>query len=208
MQALVSINTVFYNLSGIENCFRFCVKIFGEILPEWIIFRDVCGNLICLNPVTNKKEPICYLNAHIDTVGADETEWVEANNSFKAKQIGNYLIGRSVNDCKAGIAFILYTAFLLSKRLITKLNIGFIISFREEGNKEKTLLIISSLSLLVMYIHILCLENTIGINKDFYKIGVYDSEPYNIFIKLSGNFYEFRSFLNNKKGWKPMITAY
>ncbi|MEM7617806.1 MAG: M20/M25/M40 family metallo-hydrolase, partial [Pseudomonadota bacterium] len=138
LREIISINTVSSNDDGICKALEYCKREILLNLPNWDINHDSKGNLIALNPDFEQSKPALFLSAHIDTVDAKTEQWVSSENPFTALETTTHIIGRGANDCKAGVALILFMSFLIKQNLFLHNNIGFLISYREEGNREKT----------------------------------------------------------------------
>lgn len=211
LSELVSTKTVFTNDSEIESGIEYCAKQFKRYLPQWKITKDKSGNLLVINPKLNTSKEIIYLIAHIDTVDAKSDNWIETDDPFKAKITETNIIGRGVNDCKAGVAYQIYLAHLISIGNFDCSNISFLVSRKEEGNQLKTSTTYSEnfdilIPLSSTKTYFISLENTVSIKeKDQIEIGIYNKEPSNFFISVSGTIPELRQQLYVLKKWKPVV---
>ena len=209
LKELVSIKTVYKDLSNVENGIQYCLNSLRKSLPDWKFYRDEGRNLLYINPSLNADKPILYLCAHIDTVDANKNEWHKNLDPFIGQENTTHIIGRGVNDCKAGIALILYMAFLLGDDKSKNLNLSFLISFKEEGNQGKTSRFYADNIGSILPISkdetcIVSLENTISI-KTPYELAVYHREPGNFFVQIYANLNEAKNFLNTYSHWKPVV---
>lgn len=212
LKDLVSINSIYTSETGILKGLQYCENALNSSLCNWKIWRDRKGNLICVNPELDKSKPCIFLSAHIDTVGADPSKWLSSSDPFSAIETDTHIIGRGVNDCKAGVAFMLLVANLISKNILNASNIGFLFSYREEGNQEKTsseigIQIGKEIPVSEVLNCILCLENTVSVCEKKNSIGLYNHEPSNLFIELQGYLADFREFLTEWPDWKPIAIS-
>ncbi len=132
LKRLVAINTVYTNQKGIKKALLFCKNHFANHLKNYNWYFDQENNLIGICKSIDENKPIVYLSAHIDTVGAEIQDWDKKYNPFIPFEDGTEIVGRGASDCKAGVAYQLFLAQLLS-RLSLATNIIFTISSREEN---------------------------------------------------------------------------
>jgi acetylornithine deacetylase/succinyl-diaminopimelate desuccinylase-like protein len=119
-----------------------------------------------------------------------------------------HIIGRGANDCKAGVALILLLAHFAKQPGAHLSNVIFLLSYREEGNREKTSTAIGeclghAIPLSARRNLLLCLENTTKVEAP-YSIGIYDAEPCNIFIEITARLADVRRFLLVNTEWKSV----
>lgn len=211
LTVLISRKTVFYDDYAIDLCISYIEQYFHETLPAWKTWRDNKGNLICINRLFNSGAPGVFLSAHVDTVDANQSEWLTSDDPFRATETDTHIIGRGANDCKAGVAFMMLVAKLIASGCSHLNNVVFLFSFREEGNAEKTSTEIaknigSTICISSVKNAILCLENTVSISGDGrHTFGLYDREPCNVFASLSGSLQQLRRFFLNNNAWKPVF---
>jgi hypothetical protein len=210
LRNIANIPSRFWVDTEIKKAMKYCRGVMNNLPNSWKTTYDASGNLIVCNLNCNKQLPILYLCAHIDTVGADESQWLSS--PFQISENETHLTARGVNDCKAGVALILAISELITMN--TKLNIGFIITYREEGNRGKTSSNLQFNDLIVSdsKTYIICLENTLKINiqNNSFQLGIYDREPHNLFITVSGTIKELRDYLQSiliTGGWKPVVIS-
>jgi len=187
---LVSINSVFTNPQGIEKALHYCEQELATRLPAFLSHRDSAGNLISISNRFDRSKNAVLLSAHVDTVGADASEWKSSRLPFQAIETGTHIIGRGANDCKAGVAMMLIAATLANE--IPLDNIVFLFSYREEGNCGKTSTRIGeelghSIPLSNKGNLLLCLENTVSLTEGGPLLSAYDHEPCNAFISIEGH---------------------
>jgi hypothetical protein len=210
LKDLISIKTVYKDPSNVEKGIQYCLTSLRKTLPNWTWHRDAGKNLLYINPALQRTKPILYLCAHIDTVDANQSEWHQKLNPFEGLETSTHIIGRGANDCKAGVALILYIAFLLRLREMEEnFNLSFLISFKEEGNQGKSSrhYVESFNSPILLSRNETCfvsLENTISI-KSPYELAVYHREPGNFFIEVFSSLAEIRNFITSNDHWKPVV---
>ncbi|MBI2616956.1 M20/M25/M40 family metallo-hydrolase [Candidatus Gottesmanbacteria bacterium] len=132
LKRLVSINTVYSNKKGIIKALKFCKQEFEQQLQEYRFYFDQTQNLIGISKKINPSRPIVYLSSHIDTVHAEKKEWHKQFDPFHPYEDAKTIVGRGVNDDKAGVAYQLLLAHLLAAYYPRTSNILFTISSREE----------------------------------------------------------------------------
>lgn len=213
LSELLNHKTVFWD----DDLIRIGMKYVFENLLElsnsgWTVYYDKVGNIIAYNINHDLNSSFLYLCAHIDTVGANKDEWV--SDPFKPFETPSHIAGRGANDCKAGVAFILLVSNLIKDNIINNLNLGFIITFREEGNKGKTSSSIpfGELPFSNLTNYIICLENTVklNINTGKHALGIYQREPHNLFITIKGTIKDLSHLLKLnllESGWKPVVIT-
>jgi hypothetical protein len=187
LKKLVGFPTCFWRDDIIADALAFCSNAM-ELLPDhWVNNFDEAGNLLVYNILMDSSKPILYLSSHIDVVGAKGADWLTP--PFTAIETDEYIIGRGVNDCKAGTALQMMLAWLLAEEDSRGYNVGFFFMFREEGNKGKTSsqLDFSCLPVSNAGTYFITLENTVQLHNDRkFTLGVYNREPHNLFISCKG----------------------
>ena len=146
LSSLISIKTVSTNEENLTRGIEFCHIHLRDCLGPrgWLVEQDAMGNLRCIPPHSkiNLNEPVLWLCAHIDTVAATPDKWHSSNQDpFTCFETEEYLTGRGSNDCKAGVAFMLWYASLISgvgfdnvsSPILPMFNGGFLITRREEA---------------------------------------------------------------------------
>jgi len=207
---LISLKSVFTDDHGIRNALDYCMSVMSAS-RETKTYLDSSGNLISIPNNFDPTRPAVYLSAHIDTVDANPRDWVTVKDPFVAADTETHIIGRGANDCKAGVAFILLLAHLSRNPSTLLDNVVSLISYREEGNGAKTSTRIGealgkTIPLSEQRNLILCLENTVKVDST-YSIGIYDSEPCNIFIEIRSDLPGIRKFLTSHDAWKPVYVC-
>ena len=132
LKKLVSINTVYSQPKSIIKALNFCKKELKNYLPNYKIYFDDQNNLLCFHPGFDSSQDILYLSSHIDTVGADKSQWHKKFDPFIPYEDEQTIVGRGVNDDKAGVAYELFLSLLISKYFPKTSNIVFTITNREE----------------------------------------------------------------------------
>lgn len=208
---LIAHKSVFTDDHDIKAALRYCMGAINEHADNRRTYFDAAGNLVSVSNNFDPNRNASLLSAHIDTVGANSAEWVSSTDPFTPVQTDTHIIGRGANDCKAGVALILSLGLLQRRMNISLDNVVFLISYREEGNREKTSVCIgNSLGTEIPLSNrenlLLCLENTVKVDRS-YSIGIYDSEPCNIFIEITAAIAEIRDFLTSNPAWKPVYVS-
>ncbi len=206
---IVNIPTCFWDEDSIRKAIAHCYEVMSVLSDHWEKRIDASGNLIVYNTRADLTKPMLYLASHIDMVGAKVSDWLTP--PFKATETEEYILGRGVNDCKAGTALELSLARMIAKKS-EEYNLGFLVMFREEGNSGKTS---SNIDFTKMPIskagtYIITLENTLRLLPDnTYALGIYEREPHNLFITVSGTLSELRGSLDSLCGmkWKPVVIV-
>ena len=101
----------------------------------WRVACDGAGNLRCVPPVMDVCKPVLWLNAHADTVNACAADFA-GRDPFTCFESTTHLIGRGANDCKAGVAFMLWYAERLALGRLPPFNGGFLVTRREEAGSS------------------------------------------------------------------------
>jgi acetylornithine deacetylase/succinyl-diaminopimelate desuccinylase-like protein len=210
LSQLIAHKSVFTDDHGIAAALRYCSQAIQDSYDDRHTYFDAAGNLISVSNNFDRSRNAVYLSAHIDTVDADPAEWVSSSNPFAPEQTASHIIGRGANDCKAGVALMLFFSNIARQLNLSLDNVILLISYREEGNREKTSTNIgkslgSAIPVSDRENLMLCLENTISIVPG-YSIGIYDSEPCNIFIEVTATIPEMRDFLKANPKWKPVYV--
>jgi acetylornithine deacetylase/succinyl-diaminopimelate desuccinylase-like protein len=119
---------------------RYMYGVLNREKIDWGIYRlnDTRANLVATLKGSGKEPPLLLIS-HLDTVGADASEWSVP--PFKATEKDGYIYGRGAVDCKSLAATNLETMILL-KRSGVKLNRDVIMlaSADEESGSAKGLL--------------------------------------------------------------------
>lgn len=210
LRKLVSMRTCFWEDDSLGKAVACCYKAAGNLASGWVKEIDEHGNLLIYSTGYNLSKPLLYISSHIDTVGADEKDWLYP--PFEATESTDYIIGRGVNDCKAGTAFQLALLDMLNKyQLLPNCNIGFMVMYREEGNQEKTSSFVDFNQLPVSKAgtYFMTLENTVSvINEQSFEIAVYNREPHNLFIEITDTLKGFTNILDDLLGfgWRPVVV--
>jgi Peptidase family M20/M25/M40 len=206
---IVNIPTCFWDEDSIRKAIAHCYEVMSVLPDHWEKRIDPSGNLIVYNTRADLTKPMLYLASHIDMVGAKESDWLTP--PFQATETEEYILGRGVNDCKAGTALELTLARMIAKNS-EEYNLGFLVMFREEGNSGKTS---SNIDFTRMPIskagtYIITLENTLRLLPDnTYALGIYEREPHNLFITVSGTLSELQASIDSlcDRKWKPVVIV-
>lgn len=138
LRNIVQFPTLFNRPDQIETSMSWCQDFLTEHLKDYNIYRDQKRNLIACPLNIDLERDIIYLSAHLDTVDANPLEWDEPFFPFTLDEDKTQMFARGVSDCKAGVAFELFLAKLLSTQKITLSNLIFTITFKEEGAGDES----------------------------------------------------------------------
>lgn len=205
LERLISIRSVYTEESGKQRCMDFCFQELRRHLPDYSIRFDSRYNLVVSPKNFAADETHIFLSAHVDTVDADQNYWENCADPFIPKRTETHIVGRGANDCKAGVAFMLWFAYT-QKNTQLKDRFTLLFSFQEEGNEEKSSEEIgknlgSSIPISNVHNYLFCLENTTSIGDKCVTLSAYDKEPCNIFIEVVGVKSELYDFLVENEEW-------
>ena len=210
LKQLVAINTVFDNPQGVQEALSLCAKHFAEYLPNYDIHFDSENNLIAVPKQIDTTHDFLYFSAHIDTVMAKKDEWLQGYDPFSPTDEGTDIVGRGVNDCKAGVAYQLYLAYLISKHALQPQNIIFTISAGEENGRATAKAMATelgrSLPVSDQTTYLITLENNVTVGEPP-TLAVNYGEKGSIAIEVVATIDEIRAFLaqNPENKWNPTI---
>ncbi|MBI5414106.1 M20/M25/M40 family metallo-hydrolase [Candidatus Peregrinibacteria bacterium] len=208
LKELVNRRSVFENPEDAKKTIEYAKKIFEENLAEYEIYFDEKQNCIARPKEIDLAQDILYLNAHIDTVGAEEAEWDAPFHPFQAYENEHEIVGRGVSDCKAGVACELFLSFLVKEKLIHLKNTVFTITFKEEGPGEKTATCLaknmgSGLPVSEKMTYLLVLENNVRVENPP-VLCAYAAERGNFVIRITGTIFELQKHLRKLTKWNPI----
>lgn len=207
LKELTHINTVYDNPVGIQEALHFCKAHFETSLSSWLTYFDSENNVICRSDKLDPQQPILYLSAHIDTVDANPASWQAPFQPFIPYEDDTELVGRGVNDCKAGVAYQLFLAHMISAQQSSAHNIIFTITSREENGGMSVKAIARELgSTLPLNDHTywFTLENSVQVDTTPQQIGIFTSEPGSIGLQVTGSLLEIQRWLANDPNlWNP-----
>lgn len=132
LKSLVGIKTVYDDKVGIKKALDFCKQVLEKSLINYHVYFDKEGNLICINKNINSQNDIVYLSSHIDTVSVSGQHWDKKFKPFTTYEDEESVVGRGVNDDKAGVAYQLFLAKFLATNFPNTSNIVFTITRQEE----------------------------------------------------------------------------
>ena len=134
LKELISQRTVTTDDDALHAAIDHCrVKFLKSLSPlGWTIACDAAGNLRCSPPSIESNRQVLWLNAHVDTVDATAADF-SGRDPFTCFETATHLIGRGANDCKAGVAFMLWYADLIAAGELPSFNGGFLVTRREEA---------------------------------------------------------------------------
>ena len=204
---LVELRSPYTEPEHVEILKNYCKDFLTSNLTNYTIFEDEQKNIVAIPNNLNSEKELLYLSAHIDTVPAEETEWTPPFHPYKPYIDENQIVGRGVNDCKAGVAFILYLAEKIRNKTFKEENIAFLLVFKEEGAGNKSSLEIGRSFGTRLPVHfrttILVLENTLSITNPI-QLGVYITERSNFAITIDGNLEYLSDCLKRLPDWNPV----
>lgn len=175
LTTLVNTRTVTTCKEATARGIALCQQLFADSLQPcgWSVNTDRSGNLVCAPPALDTSKPVLWLCAHIDTVDATRSKWQGEADPFECQDGATHLTGRGVNDCKAGVALMLWLAAQIAARRLPAFNGGFLVTRSEEAGSahprsapqfardmEEGRL---QLSELPRGTFVLCLENTVSL---------------------------------------------
>jgi len=208
LRKLIAHKSVFTDDRGITKAIAFCQEALGRNLPERANYRDELGNLVSVSRAFDRNRNAVFLCAHVDTVDADPEEWRSSSNPFAPVETDTHVIGRGANDCKAGVALMLFLSHLTDR--IPLDNVVLLFSFREEGNQAKTSTAIGAalgrdIALSKTANLMLCLENTTRPGAPV-TVQAYDCEPCNAFIAVTDTLDALRALLRREPAFKTVFV--
>ena len=138
LAALISHRSVVTDDDALHAAIAHCKHAFAASLEPlgWTVTTDTVGNLRCIPPALDTSRPVLWLNAHIDTVDAAPPDF-GGHNPFICRETPTHLIGRGANDCKAGVAFMLWYASRIAAGEVPAHNGGFLVTRREEAGSTR-----------------------------------------------------------------------
>ena len=134
LKQLISHRSVTTDDGALHAVIDYCRRHFAAMLAPlgWSIDCDAAGNLCCIPPAIDTSRPVLWLNAHADTVDASPADFA-GRDPFTCFESETHLIGRGANDCKAGVAFMMWYGEQMAKGRLPILNGGFLVTRREEA---------------------------------------------------------------------------
>ncbi|WP_372755400.1 M20/M25/M40 family metallo-hydrolase [Labilibaculum sp.] len=208
LRQLVNLPSVFTKPESVKTALLFCKGIFEKNLDEYSVFFDKENNLIALPKNINLQENITYLSAHIDTVDANISDWDTPFHPWKLYEDEKEIVARGVSDCKAGVAYQLFLSFLLKNDLLKLENVGFMITFKEEGSGKKTSVEMAKnmgkeLPVSQKSNYLFVLENTVQV-ADKSTLCIYTSERGNYVIKITDDILKLQQYVKKLTNWNPV----
>lgn len=208
LKKLVALPSVFTSPDDVQSALAYCKSVFEENLSGYSIYFDSHNNLVAVPRTLDLEKDIVYLSAHIDTVDADATRWDHPYQPFVPYEDDAEIVGRGVNDCKAGVAFQLYLSWLVSQRDVSLNNLIFTITFKEEGSGKKTSVALgkalgNELPLSNAQTYLFVLENTVKVQIPP-VLCVYSQERSNFVIAVDGTISYLQQLLTQLIDWNPV----
>lgn len=207
LKELVNKRSPFTEAENVKIAINYCKRILEGNLKNYEIYFDSESNLIAKPFEVDSEKEIVYLSAHIDTADADEKEWTVPYHPYKVYENENEIVGRGVNDCKAGVSYQLFLTYLAKEKLIDLKNIVFTITFKEEGSGNKTSQEIArnfgvKLPLSKKSTYLIVLENNVRVQNPA-VLCVYFSERSNYAIKITDSLPKLQVYLKKLKHFNP-----
>ncbi|BCS96320.1 hypothetical protein DSLASN_19520 [Desulfoluna limicola] len=208
LRNLAALPSVFTRPDDVAKAMAYCRKTLEAHLSGYAIHEDEGKNLLAVPHAIDRKKPLLYLSAHVDTVDADAQEWDAPYSPFVPYENGHELVGRGVSDCKAGVAFELFLAELAGENKLELENIIFTFTFKEEGAGHKSAVHMGralgqTLPVSEVETLLLVLENTVTTGASP-SLGVYTAEKGNFVIEIQGNLPEIQRTLTQLPAWNPI----
>ena len=208
LKDLASLPTVLNNSKNIKKALEICKKTFQTNLSNYRIYYDKQNNLIAFPQKIDLHKDLVYLSAHIDTVNANPKEWDPPFHPWKIYENEKELVGRGVNDCKAGVAFQLFLSYLTKNKLINLNNLVFTITFKEEGAGKKTSIEIGkeigkTLPISKKSTYLFVLENNVSVNNPP-LLSIYSGERGNFVVKIIDYLLNLQKIIRKLKHWNPV----
>lgn len=203
LRELVKRKSVFTEPKDVEHAMQYCVEVFERNLKNHKIYRDTGRNLIAIHEGIDVSKDIVYLSAHVDTVDAKAGLWSEPYAPFEPYEDEKEIVARGVNDCKAGVALILWMSEMdLGAQVI------YTVTFKEEGPGEKTALEVGrelgkSLPVSEKDTYFLVFENNVRVKKKP-VLCVYASERSNYAVEVDGTLSEIQEWLRELPNFNPV----
>ena len=201
LKELISHRTVCTDEASLHRVITHCSAHFTAALAPlgWSIRRDAAGNLCCIPAAVDTSRPVLWLNAHVDTVDASLADFGGCD-PFTCIESETHLIGRGANDCKAGVAFMMWYGEQLAKGRLPAFNGGFLVTRREEAGSKlpRTACQFASdltsgrlpMSTLPRSTYIWILENTVSLathlKQPVPEVAVYDRERHSLLLLCHG----------------------
>jgi hypothetical protein len=138
LRQLVDIPSPFTSPEAVNGLIVSVKATLQRMLPNYTCLCDASGNLICSPKHVEPSEPILYLSAHADTVPAEADLWNAPFRPYPHWEDSHSIVGQGVNDCKAGLAAIVWLADLSARSYLSLKNVVLLITFKEEGPGAKT----------------------------------------------------------------------
>lgn len=179
----------------------------GHLGPTHHVHSDIGGNLICIPKSLSNDLEIVWLSAHIDTVPV-MGDWHERFDPFVPTITDDEIVGLGVNDCKAGVAFMLALAQMASIGRMELRNIALAITFKEEGPGPKTAAyvaksVVETASRTNKRTLLVVLENTTMVDPAV-ALSAYVKESTSYSIEVRGTLEQIQSMLRTLSRWNPV----
>ena len=142
---IVSTRTVTTDEDALTIGIEWCRSHFAAALSplKWTVRLDAAQNVEAFPPsaVLDANAPALWLSAHVDTVDVVVENWAASGGGttadpFTARRDATHLTGRGVNDCKAGVAFMVWYAEAIGRGDVAPFNGGFLVTRREESGSS------------------------------------------------------------------------
>ena len=201
LKELISHRSVCTDEASLHRVITHCSAHFTAVLAPlgWSTCRDAAGNLCCIPATVDTSRPVLWLNAHVDTVDASHADF-GGRDPFACFESETHLIGRGANDCKAGVAFMMWYGEQLAKGRLPAFNGGFLVTRREEAGSQfpRTAFQFAAdltsgrlpMSTLPRSTYIWILENTVSLathlKQPVPEVAVYDRERHSLLLLCHG----------------------
>ena len=208
LRVITQQRSVFTEPDDVRKLMAYCQETFEQNVPDYDIALDAEQNLIAMPHDIDPKRDIMYLSAHADTVRALPEEWDPPFHPWNLYEDDSVLVGRGVNDCKAGLAYQLWLSQLIADGKLSPHNLIFTVSFKEEGSAPKSATAIgnaigNALPLSDQQTYLVVLENTLTV-ADPPVLSIYLGERCNYTIGVEGTIAELQALFHQLSQWNPV----
>ncbi|MBF0433031.1 MAG: M20/M25/M40 family metallo-hydrolase [Fibrobacteria bacterium] len=210
LRKLAILPSVFTQTTDVLRAVTYCKNVFEENLSGFDIRLDLHQNVTAIPRCLDREKDIVYLSAHVDTVDADPAAWDAPFHPFELYEDEIEMVVRGISDCKAGVAFQLFISWLIAKGELEPGNLGFTITFSEEGGGLKTATHLAAslgnaLPVSNRSTYLIVLENNMRVGVPP-VLCIYDRETSNWVVKVKGSMGELKELVKRLEHWNPICV--